>query len=127
MWGGVGFYLAIVIIQYAELVNNMVYKENIMKWNIKNKRSAELLRHEGKLILRISTPISAKGKLFHDLLDVTQYGEERITKAMEEWVSGKLVQEAFPFLSPDARDLILMPSFLNNNPYPQPRLRIKEE
>ena len=100
-----------------------------MKWNIKNKRSAELFEHEGKLILRISTPISAKGKLFHDLLDVTQYGEERITKAMEEWISGKLVQEAFPFLSPDARDLIIMPSFLfyTTTPYPQPRLSLGDK
>ena len=81
-------------------------------WELRNKRTATLLRRYNQLLLELKTPINKDGKMFSDHLDVTEHGEEKIIKAMDEWVGGKLVQEAFPFLSPDSRDFLLMPSFV---------------
>ena len=63
-------------------------------------------------VLLIKTPIS-KTNYFAESVDLSKHDTDLLNKSLHQWTNEDvLIQDAFPYLSADERESILIPGFL---------------
>ena len=85
-------------------LNNMI----IIKGRIPKK--AKIIEKGESLILMVLIP-TPHAPLDISYIDVSQHGKEKVEASLMQWAEGELIQVAFPYLTADERESMLVPSF----------------
>tara|TARA_B100000927_G_C16147813_1_gene342099 strand:- start:203 stop:475 length:273 start_codon:yes stop_codon:yes gene_type:complete len=73
-------------------------------------KKAKIIEKSRKIILMVLIP-TPHAPLDISYIDVSQHGKEQVKASLTQWAEGELIQVAFPYLTADERERMLVPSF----------------